>query len=133
MLNQETMRTFHSDNEPTFESTFNEKTTPRPRSLRGRLFADAVAIQLFKVNSYIYRLTYIETVPERRKWGLASAAMRFLCKLADEFSIQLELCPVQLDSAGLNFLDLVRWYQQFGFYRIGMNDEMIRPPKRECL
>jgi hypothetical protein len=130
---QEAMTISRFDSEPTFESTFNAKTTARPRSLRGRVYADSVVMHINKVNSHIYRLTNIETFPERRKWGLASSAMRFLCKLADEFGVQLELCPVQLDSTGLNFLDLVRWYQQFGFYRIGLHDEMIRPPKQEWL
>ena len=126
--NQEITKTYP------FEEAFNEHTTKRPASLRGRLFMGLVALQIQRKSSTIYRLTYIETIQEKRHFGLASTAMRFLCKLADDHGVQLELCPVQLDEkGGLNIVDLVRWYQRFGFRRIGLNDEMIRPPKREWI
>lgn len=113
-----------------FEDEFNAKTIKRRRDLRGRKFLGSVALQVHKKTSTVYRLAYIETFPSKRNWGMASLALKFLCDLADIHQIQLELCPVQLEENGLNLLDLTRWYQRFGFRRIGMQDEMIRQPKR---
>jgi len=113
-----------------FEDEFMERTTKRRRDLRGRQFMQCVALSINCINSATYRLTYIETLSHLRGYGYASLALNWLCGLADKHEIQLELVPVPLDEDTPDLVRLTRWYQSFGFRRIGMNDEMIRQPKR---
>ena len=113
-----------------FEDEFVRRTTKRRRDLRGREFMGSVAMAILKKGEHLYRLTYIETLPLLRSNGNASLAIAWLCTLADEYDVTLELCPVPLDDFGLDMVHLTAWYQKFGFVRIGMKDEMVRQPKR---
>lgn len=113
-----------------FEDEFVKRTTKRRRDLRGREFMGSVALSILKKGEHLYRLTYIETLPLLRSNGNASLAMAWLCTLADECDVTLELCPVPLDDMGMDIVHLTAWYQKFGFIRIGMQDEMVRQPKR---
>ena len=119
--------TFH------FELEFIRRTHQRQRNQRGRLFMSIVALQIHRINEDTYRLTFIETIPLLRQHGYASIAMDWLCRLADDYGMKLELCPVQLDKAGLDLVSLTAWYQRFGFLRIGLQDEMTRYPNRQLI
>lgn len=108
-----------------FEREFEKHTKHRSRSLRGRLFASYVVLEIKRVHSHQIRLQYIETLRCRRT-GLASYAVSWLCELADAHEVDLCLAPVPYDRQSMNVQQLTQWYQSFGFVRIGCGDEMIR-------
>jgi hypothetical protein len=115
-----------------FEKEFVRHTRGRSRSLRGRLFAHSVVLDIKKVNSTEMRLMYIETMRCKRT-GLATEAMSWLCELADAYNVQLSLTPVPYDRQSMNVVQLTKWYQSFGFVRIGMQDEMVRYAHACCV
>jgi GNAT superfamily N-acetyltransferase len=111
-----------------FRYEFEEVTKPH-RNVRGRLFADHVRIEVHKVNSEEYRLTWLFVEERFRRKGLATQAIEWLCDLADAHNIKLVLSPLgDPDEHALTTIQLTAWYQKFGFFRIGMQDEMKRLP-----
>lgn len=111
-----------------FESEFKEHTKRPPVRRNGRLFADAVLLNIRKVNSIEVRLLMIETLPEHMNQGKASEALSWLCEMADAYQLQISLCPVPQYSDTLTLMQLTAWYQKYGFVRLGYDDEMIRYP-----
>lgn len=111
-----------------FRSEFESVTKPH-RSIRGRLFAGQVRIELSKINSFEYRVNWLYVQPKARKHGYAGQAMEWLCELADAHNIRLSLCPLgDPEDEALTTVELTAWYQRFGFFRIGLQDEMMRYP-----
>lgn len=121
-----TMMTFR------FENEFNAHTMKRVRSLPGRLFAGCVILKVKTVNKIEVKLLLIETLPEWRFLGKATEAMKWLCEMADGHDIQISLCPVQLEDDSMSCMQLTRWYQKFGFVRLGFDFEMVRYPSEKC-
>lgn len=112
-----------------FEREFLAHTKHRARSLRGRLFAHNVVLDVAKVNTQRIRLLYIETLWGKRR-GSANYAMAWLCEMADAYEIEIELTPFPYDKQGMDVVQLTAWYSTFGFHRIGCQDAMIRFPNR---
>lgn len=113
-----------------FNQEFMRSTRHRGRAYRnGRLFAQHTVVSCNIVNSMEVRLTHIETLAAFRGKGMSSECLNWLCELADAYQVQIVLCPVQLDTTGLDVLALTAWYQRHGFVRLGFDDEMIRYPK----
>lgn len=111
-----------------FNAEFQEHTKGR-NGVRGRKFADYVHLEVKRINSTEYRIFYIRVDTLQRMQGYGSEAMTWLCELADAHNIKLSLCPAKdTDDPGMNTIALTRWYQTFGFVRIGMQDEMMRYP-----
>lgn len=112
-----------------FEDEFRSCTQKRSPDLRGRLFAGHTVLHIKKVHSQEYRLCYIETLPGRRERGFATDALKWLCEMADAYDVKLCLTPVKIeDDSTISVIQLTRWYQRFGFVRIGLQDEMVRQP-----
>lgn len=114
-------RTFH------FRSEFLSCTKTQ-RVGRGRMFACHTSIDIGIVSAHEVRLKHIETLPMLRRNGYGSDAVEWLCELADEYQVEISLCPCSFDPA-IDDIRLTAWYQKFGFVRLGIDNEMIRYPK----
>jgi hypothetical protein len=61
--------------------------------------------------------------------GDASKALRYLCDLADECGVDLDLYAMAYVKGRLTTKQLIKWYERYGFVGYGMDDDgedMIR-------
>ena len=68
-------------------------------------------------------LDLIKTEKSARGKGYASMVMQIIVDLADKWGVNMELDADPLDSEGLTELELIRFYQKFGFRIVGENDD----------
>lgn len=68
-------------------------------------------------------LDLIKTEKGARGKGYASMIMRIIVDLADKWGVNMELDADPLDSEGLTELELIRFYQKFGFRIVDENDD----------
>lgn len=81
------------------------------------------------------RIAMIRTAETCRGRGLASAALRELCRLADHYEVWLHLTPDPVRRGdGMSKWSLVSWYKRHGFERnrdLRITDVLSRPPGKE--
>lgn len=91
-------------------------------------------IQVFKILSNRYHISYVLTDPKYRNKCHASYLMREVVNFADSKCMELSLdaCPME-DEKCLNFNSLVKFYSQFGFKKVpegftikGISQDMFR-------
>jgi len=68
-------------------------------------------------------LDLIKTEKSARGKGYASMVMQIIADLADKWGVNMELDADPLDSEGLTELELIQFYQKFGFRIVGENDD----------
>ncbi len=68
-------------------------------------------------------LDFIKTEKSARGKGYASMAMQIIADLADKWGVNMELDADPLDSEGLTELELIQFYQKFGFRIVNENDD----------
>lgn len=103
----------------TFENGFNP---------RQRVYKDVI-IELSKSFKGV-RIHDIRAIEKGK--GKGTAAMRFICNLADKYQIPLALFAKSYDDDDITNDDLSRWYEEFNFKKKRGNSddgfEMIREP-----
>ena len=92
-----------------------------------KLFEDATILDAGFGGCHELRIRHISTQLSKRGKGHASRALKWLCNLADKEHLNITLCPVVMNSGGLNHSQLVLWYRRHGFICYGEEEEeMIR-------
>lgn len=110
-----------------FSQEFINATTFRKGS--GRLFRRCVIINIKVANVDRIIILRIETPKLLRSKGNASACLKWLCEMADDYKVTLALGAWPTDDCGFDLPHLISWYKKHGFIPEGTDNEMIRLPK----
>lgn len=81
-------------------------------------------VELNSIDDYTIHISSIRAI--HRQKGHGSNALKELCELADNLSVNLQLFPKSYGA--MTNTQLEKWYSKYGFVKIG--DKMIRMPKK---
>lgn len=80
-------------------------------------------IDLLQLETYRYRVIWVETPENFQRQGIAGSLMTQVCQQADAEQIDLELYVSPLTGPGLNERGLLRFYSKYGFRWIADADD----------
>jgi 8-oxo-dGTP pyrophosphatase MutT (NUDIX family) len=108
----------------TFMRDFWGNTYGNPFDPRERVWKNIAAVECFVFNNAIH-ISSIRSF-ERAK-GFGSAALKWICELADAHQVTLELSPEPYGDKPLSAAQLKSWYKRNGF--VYSRGGMVRKPK----
>lgn len=109
-----------------FIEEFWENTTHNPFSNRERVWQNVAGIECVKWEGCIH-LSFIRSF--EKGTGAGSAALKWLCQLADKHGVPIELHAKPVGKGGLTANKLREWYMRHGFKSNGSKYDLIRQPK----
>jgi hypothetical protein len=107
-----------------FNKDFLDGTTPHPLMPKFRLFHNVVVLEVYTFNGCII-LGLVQSLEPRVGYG--SAAVKWLCSLADEHQLEIKGTVRRLGKEGFNQRGLKRWYKSLGFH-VSYNNTITRKP-----
>ena len=103
-----------------FVLAFEKATKPHPTDRGARVVGGSkIAIRNYPPRDGDHRIFLDDISVDDFRKGSGSAGMRFLCGLADEHGIEIELLAKSFGEGGMTTPDLVKWYSGFGFNPTG--------------
>lgn len=112
-----------------FLKDYEAETKENALNPKVRIWQDSVGFELSKFGKGIHISSITNFA--KKGTGKASAALTWLCALADKHHVTLELIvePIGHDDGNLNKNQLKAWYKRNNFMNMG-NDKMVRSPEQ---
>lgn len=116
-----------------FMTEFREQTQRNPFLPRMGIWKESIGLEVSPFAGRIHLSSIMSFM--KKNAGDASAALKWLCALADKHQVTLELMVKPIKNAGaregknLNKAQLTAWYKRNGFVKGNGFDHMERPPK----
>lgn len=117
-----------------FFTEFHNETAANPFQPRMSIWKDTIGIEMSKFGGKAHMSSIMSF--EKKNAGQASAALKWLCELADKHNVTMDLIVSPIKNAGavegksLTKSQLTAWYAKNGFVKT-RNDTMERTPKKE--
>jgi hypothetical protein len=116
-----------------FMKEFMKETEQHPFDRNLRLWNDLIGLTVYPSDNRIH-IGAIMNFDEKNQ-GKSSLALKWLCDLADKYSVFMELAPVPIKNAGsktgknLTKAQLTSWYKRNGFTIVEHSILMRKPVK----